>query len=90
LVITAIHGLGSVGKSTLAAALAHEKDVQAHFCDGIVWATLGQQPDVLPLLSGWVQALGDYNCDILPTLPSAEGGASPNRFGKISCFIGRI
>ncbi|BAY43590.1 regulatory protein [Scytonema sp. HK-05] len=60
LVITAIHGLGSVGKSTLAAALAHDEDVQAHFCDGILWATLGQQPDVLPLLSGWVQALGDY------------------------------
>ncbi|MBD2255516.1 NB-ARC domain-containing protein [Nostoc parmelioides] len=61
LAITAIHGLGSVGKSTLAAALAHDKEVQAHFRDGILWATLGQQPDVLPLLSGWVQALGDYN-----------------------------
>lgn len=61
LVITAIHGLGSVGKSTLANALAHDKDVQTHFCDGILWATLGQQPDILPLLSGWVQALGDYN-----------------------------
>ncbi|WP_414588918.1 effector-associated domain EAD1-containing protein, partial [Scytonema sp. PCC 10023] len=65
LVITAIHGLGSVGKSTLAAALAHDKDVQAHFCDGILWATLGQQPDVLSLLSGWVQALRDY--DFKPT-----------------------
>jgi len=61
LVITAIHGLGSVGKSTLAAALAHDKDVQAHFCDGILWATLGQQPNLLSLLSGWVQALGDYS-----------------------------
>lgn len=61
LVVTAIHGLGSVGKSTLAAAIAHDKEVQAHFCDGILWATLGQQPNLLPLLSGWVQALGDYN-----------------------------
>jgi NB-ARC domain/APAF-1 helical domain len=61
LVITAIHGLGSVGKSTLAAALAHDKDVQTHFCDGILWAILGQQPNLLSLLSGWVQALGDYN-----------------------------
>ncbi len=59
--ITAIHGLGSVGKSTLAAALAHDRQVQDHFCDGILWATLGQQPHVLSLLSGWVQALGDYN-----------------------------
>ncbi|MBE8970859.1 TIR domain-containing protein [Nostocales cyanobacterium LEGE 12452] len=61
LVITAIHGLGSVGKSTLAAALAHDAEIQTCFCDGILWATLGQQPDVLSLLSGWVQALGDYN-----------------------------
>jgi hypothetical protein len=61
LVVTAIHGLGSVGKSTLATALAHAPQVQAHFCDGILWATLGQQPDVLSLLSGWIQALGDYN-----------------------------
>ncbi|MDJ0773467.1 MAG: effector-associated domain EAD1-containing protein [Mastigocoleus sp. MO_167.B18] len=61
LVVTAIHGLGSVGKSTLAAALAHDEEVQAHFSDGILWATLGQQPNVLSLLSGWVQALGDYS-----------------------------
>jgi ribosomal protein L17 len=60
LVVTAIHGLGSVGKSTLAAALAHDPEVQKRFGDGILWATLGQQPDVLSLLSGWVQALGDY------------------------------
>ncbi|MHC5598161.1 MAG: NB-ARC domain-containing protein [Nostoc sp.] len=59
LVITAIHGLGSVGKSTLAAALAHNAEIQTRFCDGILWTTLGQQPDVLSLLSGWVQALGD-------------------------------
>jgi len=61
LVITAIHGLGSVGKSTLAAALAHDVEVQSRFCDGILWATLGQEPDVLSLISGWVQALGDYS-----------------------------
>ncbi|MEH2185255.1 MAG: NB-ARC domain-containing protein [Nostoc sp.] len=61
LIITAIHGLGSVGKSTLAAALAHNAEIQSRFCDGILWATLGQQPNVLALLSGWVQALGDYS-----------------------------
>ncbi|AUB40288.1 SAM-dependent methyltransferase [Nostoc flagelliforme CCNUN1] len=61
LVITAIHGLGSVGKSTLAAALAHDEEVKSRFCDGILWATLGQEPNVLSLLSGWVQALGDYS-----------------------------
>ncbi|MEH1906954.1 NB-ARC domain-containing protein, partial [Nostoc sp.] len=61
MVITAIHGLGSVGKSTLATALAHDAEVQSRFCDGILWATLGQDPNVLSLISGWVQALGDYS-----------------------------
>jgi NB-ARC domain len=61
LVISAIHGLGSVGKSTLAAALAHDADIQKHLDGGVLWATLGQEPDVLSLLGGWVQGLGDYN-----------------------------
>ena len=60
LVVSAIHGLGGIGKSTLAAALAHDSDVQARFPDGVLWATLGQQPEILSLLMDWIQALGDY------------------------------
>ncbi|MHC5751291.1 MAG: NB-ARC domain-containing protein, partial [Nostoc sp.] len=74
LVITVIHGLGAVGKSTIAAALAHDAEVQTRFFDGILWATLGQQPDVLSLLSGWVQRLGDYS--FKPTPNSAEATSS--------------
>ena len=59
LVIGALHGLGGIGKSTLAADLAQDDELRAQFLDGVLWATLGQQPDLLPLLSGWVQALGD-------------------------------
>lgn len=61
LVVSAIHGLGGIGKSTLAAALAHNPDVQERFSDGVLWTTLGQQPELLPLLSTWIQALGDYS-----------------------------
>ncbi|TRU47640.1 MAG: trypsin-like serine protease, partial [Microcystis aeruginosa Ma_QC_Ca_00000000_S207] len=61
LVISAIYGLGGIGKSTLAAALAQDQAVQAYFPDGIFWATLGQQPDILSFLYGWIQALGDYD-----------------------------
>ena len=60
LVVSAIHGLGGIGKSTLAAALCCSPDVQERFPDGILWATLGQQPEQLPLLTAWIQALGDY------------------------------
>jgi len=69
LVVSAVHGLGGIGKSTLVAALAREKEVLERFPDGILWATLGQQPDVLSLLAGWIQALGDY--DFRPTTPEA-------------------
>ncbi|TRV67659.1 MAG: trypsin-like serine protease, partial [Microcystis panniformis Mp_MB_F_20051200_S6D] len=61
LVISAIYGLGGIGKSTLAAALAQDQEVQAYFPDGIFWATLGQQPDILSFLHGWIQALRDYD-----------------------------
>ncbi len=69
LVVSAIHGLGGIGKSTLAAALGYDAEVQQRFNDGILWATLGQQPELLSLLSGWIQALGDY--EFRPTTPEA-------------------
>jgi hypothetical protein len=69
LVVSAIYGLGGIGKSVLATVLAHDEQVQARFPDGILWATLGQQPDILPFLSGWIQALGDY--DYKPTTNDA-------------------
>ncbi len=61
LAVSALQGLGGIGKSTLAAALAYDPDIQAHFPDGVLWTTLGQQPEVTLLLGGWIQALGDYN-----------------------------
>ncbi|MEH2181249.1 NB-ARC domain-containing protein [Nostoc sp.] len=60
LLISAIHGLGGIGKTTLVTALAHDEDIQKCFSGGVLWATLGQEPDILALLSSWVQALGDY------------------------------
>ncbi|WP_287263434.1 NB-ARC domain-containing protein [Moorena sp. SIO3A5] len=69
LVVSAIYGLGGIGKSTLARAIAHDPEVQSHFPDGILWATLGQQPDLLSFLSSWIQALGDH--DYKPTNTNA-------------------
>jgi hypothetical protein len=65
LVVSAIHGLGGIGKSTLATDLVYDLDVQERFPDGILWATLGQIPDIFSLLSGWIQAMGDF--DFRPT-----------------------
>ena len=51
-------GLPGVGKTTLAVALAHHPNVLAHFSDGVLWAGLGQDPDVLGVLAIWAEALG--------------------------------
>jgi NB-ARC domain len=65
LVVSAIYGLGGVGKSVIASALAHDAEVQGVCADGVLWVTLGQNPDILSFLYGWIQALGDYDYEVL-------------------------
>jgi hypothetical protein len=56
-VVSAIAGLGGLGKSVLATALVLDDEVRSRFCDGILWVTLGQNPDLLGLLGDWIRAL---------------------------------
>jgi len=55
---TALHGLPGSGKTALAAALVTDQQVQAHFSDGILWAGLGEHPNVLGELARWGRLLG--------------------------------
>jgi len=58
LALTALNGLPGIGKTALAVALATDWQVQARFCDGILWAGLGPHPKVLDLLARWGKLLG--------------------------------
>lgn len=58
--VCAIHGMGGIGKSTIAAAFCHDPAVRNYFQEGVLWATLGLNPDILPILVDWIQLLGDY------------------------------
>ncbi|MEW5987406.1 MAG: tetratricopeptide repeat protein [Chloroflexota bacterium] len=58
LALTALNGLPGVGKTALAIELAHDPEVLARFNEGVLWAPLGRQPDVLVLLGGWGMAVG--------------------------------
>lgn len=57
-VLVALLGLPGVGKSTLAAELAHEKTVREYFSGGILWAGLGQNPNEKAILRRWGRCLG--------------------------------
>ena len=57
LVVSAISGLGGLGKSVLATALVLDEQVQQRFKDGILWVTLGQNPDLQTLLGEWIREL---------------------------------
>jgi hypothetical protein len=56
---TGIHGMGGIGKSVLAAALARDHEVRRAFPDGVIWVGIGQQPTLVTLQRRIAQALGD-------------------------------
>ena len=58
-----------IGKSVLAAALVQNDEIQKRFPDGVLWVTLGQQPDMLPMVNLRIRELGDY--DYHPTILQA-------------------
>lgn len=45
-VVSVISGMGGLGKSILAMALVQDQEVQSRFEDGLLWVTLGQNPDI--------------------------------------------
>ncbi|MCP4358588.1 MAG: ATP-binding protein [Chloroflexi bacterium] len=53
-VLTAVRGWPGVGKTTLTAVLAHDKDIATAFPDGVLWASLGPSPNLLSKLSNRV------------------------------------
>jgi len=59
--LTALRGMGGIGKSILAQALCHDPVVQQAFPDGIVWLTIGRESttDILTQLREAAKALGD-------------------------------
>jgi len=53
-----LHGIGGIGKSVLAAALATDDRVRRRFPDGVYWVTVGERPDVLALQLDLMSQLG--------------------------------
>lgn len=82
--ITVVQGLGGCGKTTLVARLAH--DLRDAFPGGVLWATLGQQPDLLSLLIGWIQGLGAH-LEFPPTIVDNATGHLRTLLDQASCLL---
>jgi WD40 repeat protein len=59
--LTAVHGMGGIGKTVLAKALTDDEVVQRAFPDGIVWITAGKERkrDFMAEMREVAKALGD-------------------------------
>lgn len=54
-----IHGPYGAGKTTVAAALAHDADILDEFPDGVLWVSLGERGDAQHAQAIWGEVLGN-------------------------------
>src|SRR5687768_4285580 len=54
-----LYGPSGAGKTSLAAALAHDAEVLDSFADGVLWVSLGEDGDVQHAQAVWGEVLGN-------------------------------
>jgi len=71
--LTVIEGWPGVGKSTTIGLLAHDAELKTAFPDGILWTSLGENPNLLSKLMVWGEALHLIPPGKTPTLEDLTG-----------------
>ncbi len=63
--LTALEGMGGIGKTILAQALCHDEVMQQAFPDGVIWTTIGKEPifGLITRMQEVRRALGDEPAD---------------------------
>lgn len=69
--LTVVRGWPGVGKTTTVITLIHQPGIAEAFPDGVLWAALGENPNVFSELAAWGRALGVDDIGRLPTLEEA-------------------
>ncbi|HEY2738762.1 MAG TPA: NB-ARC domain-containing protein, partial [Thermoanaerobaculia bacterium] len=70
-VLTAVRGWPGVGKTSLAAFLANDPDIQTTY-EGVLWASIGQEPDILGEMAAWGRWLGNDDLRQAANLKEAQ------------------
>ena len=71
-----MRGWPGVGKTTLAATLAHDHEVHQAFPDGVLWASLGLNPNLFAELANWGRTLGIADLTQVRTIESVSAQLS--------------
>ncbi|MEP6878979.1 MAG: tetratricopeptide repeat protein [Nitrosospira sp.] len=86
--ITALHGMGGIGKTSLALKLAGQ--LHPHFPGGVLWWSLGPHPDVVTALDVWVRHANPHaNLSAFPTVEARVEVIRPMlaKLDKLCVFI---
>jgi len=70
--IVGLRGLGGIGKSVLASALARDDAVRHAFPDGVYFVPFGQTPELVRLQNALAANLGVANPNILEPMPGRD------------------
>jgi len=69
--LTVIQGWPGVGKTTLVSTLINEPEIATTFPDGVLWAALGERPDLFSELMAWIRSLALEDVGRIHTLEDA-------------------
>lgn len=71
--VLVVHGVPGVGKTSVVSALAHDAQLRASFPDGVLWTSLGQNPNTNAVLEDWLNALTGTNVQPGRSISSLQG-----------------
>lgn len=69
--VTALRGFAGIGKTATATVLAEDADIAEAYPDGILWASLGQNPNPIYTMAKWGEEFGTEELYGAPTLREA-------------------
>ena len=78
--------MGGIGKSVMARALCDDPLVREAFPHGILWTTLGQEPNLAERMREWIHALGGVISENAPTLDQLKNNLNKLLEGR-QCLL---